>query len=211
MGKKVIPIGQRFERLVFTGRYDKKVNPKSPNFIFCICDCGQETKIRVSQFISGTVKSCGCIVREQVIQRNTKHGLYDHRLRRTYKGIKERCYNPNSDDYKNYGGRGIKMCDEWLKDFMAFFNWSIENGYDDKLTIDRRKNDLGYSPENCRWITRKEQCNNKRTNIILSLDGESKTIAQWADDGRCVVSDRILRQRIQRDKWSFTKALTTQP
>ena len=104
-----------------------------------------------------------------------RHGLY---LR--YYHMKARCYNPNCKAYKNYGGRGIRICDEWLEDFMNFYNWAIENGYQDNLTIDRIDNNGNYEPSNCRWITDYEQRFNKRNNKILTIERETKTITEWA-------------------------------
>lgn len=104
-----------------------------------------------------------------------RHGLY-----RRYYHMKARCYNPNCKAYKNYGGRGIRICDEWLEDFMNFYNWAIENGYQDDLTIDRIDNNGNYEPSNCRWITDYEQRFNKRNNKLLTIERETKTITEWA-------------------------------
>ena len=104
-----------------------------------------------------------------------KHPLY-----KRYYSMKARCYNKNSQAYSNYGGRGIKICDEWLSDFMNFYNWAMENGYNEKLTLDRINNNGNYEPSNCRWITDYEQRFNKRNNRLLTINGETKTITEWA-------------------------------
>ena len=93
----------------------------------------------------------------------------------------ERCYNPHCERYEYYGGRGIAVCEIWRKDFTAFREWALANGYNEGLSLDRINNDGNYEPSNCRWVTHKEQCNNKRNNRILTYNGESKTISQWAD------------------------------
>ena len=116
-----------------------------------------------SGLVTGAVISCGC----NLIERNTKHNFSRTRLYKVFRDMKTRCYNQNSPDYKNYGGRGIKICDEWLNDFTAFNKWAYENGYDENApklacTIDRINNDLGYSPENCRWVDIATQNRNKR-------------------------------------------------
>ena len=95
--------------------------------------------------------------------------------------MKERCNNKNNKSYKNYGGRGIKVCKEWSENFMSFYNWSINNGYKEGLTIDRINNDGNYEPSNCRWITRKEQNRNYRKNHLLTYKGETLCLADIAD------------------------------
>lgn len=113
---------------------------------------------------------------------NTKHGKRYTRLYNILDKIKQRCYNKNNTSYENYGGRGIKICEEWLNDFDVFYNWAYENGYDDTLTIDRIDNNKSYSPDNCRWVDRKTQANNKRNNVYLTYNGKTQTIAQWAEE-----------------------------
>lgn len=102
------------------------------------------------------------------------------RLYRIFDHMKQRCYNKNNNRYKHYGGRGIVVCDEWNSDFDVFYNWAYENGYDDTLTIDRIDVNGNYEPSNCRWITNLEQQNNKRNNVLLTYNGKTQTMAQWA-------------------------------
>lgn len=104
--------------------------------------------------------------------------MKDHELYSRWKGIKRRCYDPHDKNYPNYGGRGITMCDEWREDFWAFADWAWETEYSPELTIDRIDNDLGYSPDNCRWATREEQNKHKR-NVRLY---EGKTLPDWCED-----------------------------
>lgn len=92
----------------------------------------------------------------------------------------KRCDNPSNKYYKNYGGRGIFVCEEWHS-LDNFASWALSNGYSEDLTLDRINNDDGYYPENCRWATKKEQENNKRTNRHITIDGETKTVAQWCE------------------------------
>lgn len=110
-----------------------------------------------------------------------KHGLWHHPIYRAYDAIISRCYNSNVPAYKNYGGRGISMCDEWRKDRNKFFSWAFENGYAQGLHIDRIDNNGNYSPENCRFVSRKINNNNKRANRFITYNEQTKTIAQWAD------------------------------
>lgn len=180
----------------------------------CRCDCGQICFVAGDNIKCGNTKSCGCLSKELSSRRGKKqktHGMTNSRLYNIYNGVKERCYNKNCPSYKNYGGRGIIMCDEWLdKDngFVNFRNWSIQNGYIDKLTIDRINNNGNYEPNNCRWVTRKEQQNNRRCNTLLTYKGETKSIAQWSE--QLGVNHMTLRGRLARG-WSVEKTLTTKP
>lgn len=117
------------------------------------------------------------------------------------KGMKQRCYNPNCEKYPRYGGRGITVCDEWRNNPQAFYDWSMENGYADDLTIDRINNDGNYEPSNCRWATAKQQ-NNNRTHKTYTYNGETKTLSQWAD--KLGVCDQTLYSRL-KNGWSIEK------
>lgn len=134
-----------------------------------------------------------------------KAGYSQSRLYRLWVGIKTRCYNPNDKRYKNYGGRGIVMCDEWKDDFLAFAYWAIGNGYEEHLTIDRINVDKGYSPSNCRWSTWEVQENNRTNNRLLEYNGEIHTLAEW---GRITgIKRHTIEQRI-RYGWTTERILT---
>ena len=109
------------------------------------------------------------------------HGLAHTRIDNIYKAMVSRCYKPSNNRYKNYGARGIIVCHEWLEDKAKFFEWAFSNGYQDDLTIDRIDSDGNYEPNNCRWVTYKEQENNRKNNRMLTIDGITMTVAQWAD------------------------------
>ena len=145
----------------------------------CECKCGNTTIVRASSLLSGDTKSCGCLMKETLLHET--HGMTNTRLYRIWNGMKDRCKNKNAPEYENYGGRGIRVCQEWLDDFMNFYNWAMANGYRDDLTIDRKDNDKGYSPENCRWATAKEQANNTRSTVFLTYKGETKPVSEWSE------------------------------
>ncbi len=128
----------------------------------CKCDCGNISIVRGRNLRSGFTTSCGCNQKEAVRRANVIHGHCNTRIHRIWSAMKQRCYNPNNTAFQNYGGRGIKVCDDWLHDFLEFESWAEKHGYDDTLTIDRMNNDGNYEPSNCRWITRAEQNKNKR-------------------------------------------------
>ena len=121
------------------------------------------------------IQSCGNHKAENL----TTHGESRTKLYGVWVSIKQRCENPNATGYENYGGRGIRVCDEWEKADI-FLKWALENGYQDGLQIDRIENDGDYTPENCRWVTKKTNLNNKRQCVFIELNGKCHTIAEWA-------------------------------
>lgn len=144
----------------------------------CKCDCGNTTKVLSNNLRNGSTISCGCHNKKNRIR--TKHGLCKSRIYNIYICIKERCCNPKSKSYKNYGLRGIDICEEWKQDFMSFYNWAIANGYSEELTIDRIDNNKGYAPDNCRWVNKYIQNNNTRRNRKIHCFGETHTVSEWA-------------------------------
>jgi hypothetical protein len=119
--------------------------------------------------------------------------------------MKTRCYNPASDAYDRYGGRGIKVCEDWKNSFVSFFDWAMSNGYADNLTLDRINNDGNYSPDNCRWSTKQEQNNNRRCNRMITYNGKTQNVAQWARE--LGIKRVTLQNRLNRG-WSVEKALS---
>lgn len=146
--------------------------------------------------------------RPDIKERDNYHGLCRHKLYSVWIGMKNRCYNEKQRNYHNYGGRGIKMCDEWRDDFLFFYNWAIENGWQEGLQLDREENDKDYSPDNCRFITRKENIDNRRVSLNLTAWGETKNASDWALDGRCKVTYGTLTYRIQAG-WTPEAAISS--
>jgi len=168
--------GKRFGRLVVISRTESP--RKTETRWECQCDCGKIISTDGSRLKRGITKSCGCLANELTSLRSKKHGMFGTRLYRIWFNMKQRCANAKHVAYKNYGGRGIKVCDEW-QDFEPFYKWAIANGYNDNLTIDRIDNNKGYSPDNCKWVSDKEQGQNKRNNRLICINGETHTIAEW--------------------------------
>lgn len=202
MPKRINAVGQRFGRLVVIDRAEDYVSPQGNRSTrwLCRCDCGNEIITAWSVLKAGRAVSCGCKKKE----RFTVHSMYGTRLYKIYHKIRDRCYNQNHQAYRHYGGRGIEICDEW-QDFKNFYEWAIANGYEEHLTIDRIDVNGDYSPDNCRWITQKEQLSNTRRNRYLTYDGETLTVTQWAEKTglkRSTIANRIAKG------WSVEKVLT---
>lgn len=177
--------GKRFGRLVVLRRAEdkKRKDGRKQSMWHCRCDCGNEKNIYSYSLLSGVTTSCGCYHNENLSKISSTHGLSKTRIYRIYCNMKNRCYNPNNSSYENYGGRGIKLCDEWLGEHGAenFIKWSMSHGYKDSLTIDRIKVNKNYSPDNCRWITKAEQTNNTRRTVWVEICGIKKPLKQWTN------------------------------
>ena len=136
-----------------------------------------------------------------------KHGLSNTRLHRIWHSMYCRCYYKSTNQYKNYGGKGIKVCEEWkhIEGFVNFYNWAMANGYRDDLTLDRIDNEKNYSPQNCRWVTYKQQCRNRTNNVYYTFKGETKTSKEWCEIYN--ISQTTLNDRLKRN-WTLEQALT---
>ena len=200
-------ICRRFGRLVVVGIRRERRGKRDMIIAHCRCNCGREKDVFWQALADGRVKSCGCLNRELAAMRgreSTKHGGSRTRLYRIYSSMRERCYRPQHMHYANYGGRGIDVCPEWRGDFAAFREWAMSHGYADNLSIDRIDNDRGYSPDNCRWADAKTQCGNRRTCHMLTVDGQTHTLSEWARISG--IKNSTIRERLKRG-WSIERAL----
>ena len=144
------------------------------------CECGNTRIVDAIDVKKGKTKSCGCLQPLMAIKTHTVHGMCGTRIYTTYDDMKQRCRNKNHKNFANYGGRGITVCDEWVNSPQAFFEWALANGYTDELTIDRIENNKGYCPSNCRWATMTEQSRNKRSNVLITIENQIKTLTEWS-------------------------------
>ena len=170
--------GIKSGRLTVIG-FDHKT-PTNHVYVKCKCECGKEVVVRASFILHQTTKSCGCYAAERKKEKSTKHGMFGTRIYNIWMGMKRRCYDPKTDGYKFYGARGITFCDEW-NDFKPFYEWAMENGYSDDLTIDRIDSTGNYCPENCRWVDYKSQGRNKRSNTRATYNGVTLCLSEWAE------------------------------
>lgn len=205
MGKFKDLTGQKFGRLTVV---ERAPNKGKRTMWFCVCDCIDKTTCVVSgcNLKSGHSKSCGCIEREK--PNHKTHGMTKTRIYKEWLSMKQRCSDLKVDSYIFYGARGITVCAEWLNDFQAFCDWAMANGYSDDLTLDRIDPNGNYEPSNCRWITMKEQQNNRRSNHYITHDDRTQTAQQWGEETG--ISAGTILMRIRRG-WSIDRALTEKP
>lgn len=199
--------GMKFGRLTVLRCADNDIRGQA--MWVCECDCGDHSisVVRGADLRSGKVMSCGCMHREHLGNLRRAHGESGTRLYQIWKNMKSRCLNSNNSAYERYGGRGIAVCNEWADDYESFANWARSSGYDDSLTIDRIDVDLGYSPDNCRWITYREQNVNKRCTHVESIDGITKPLIEWCEEYNMPYT--LVKDRVNVLGWDIVRALTT--
>lgn len=194
--------GQRFGRLTVLKLDSQKTNGKRSRYYWlCQCDCGNTHIVRTDGLTGGRVKSCGCLHKETAIEhvvKNHKHKLSGTTIYHTWQGMKNRCYNSNNNSYLRYGGRGIKVFEEWVDDFQKFYDYVSqlphfgENGY----SLDRINNNGNYEPNNLRWADSVTQCRNRSSNIIVEYKGEKMTATEAAE--KIGIDSKLLLGRIKK-------------
>lgn len=167
-------IGKKQGLITVLSHFKKGKN--NSNYFRCKCDCGKIAEISTKHFFNDNQTTCGRFHKKY---ENSKVG---ERLYNTWNRMIHRCYDPNNHKYNSYGARGIKVCDEWHKDYDTFYKWAIENGYELGLWIERIDNNGNYCPQNCKWATRKEQMRNTRRNNFIEYNSETHTLAEWCEN-----------------------------
>lgn len=203
---KINQIGKRFGRLLVVEASDSYIQPsgKKKSMWKCKCDCGKEILVTGGNLQNGHTQSCGCFNKQRVSETQSKHRMCEDSAYSVWSGMLHRCTNTKSTNFKHYGGRGITVCDRWLE----FENFYADMG--DKpegMSIDRKDNNKGYSPDNCKWSTHTEQCKNRRSTRVIEFDGKAKCLSDWARDigiHRVTLSERL-------NKFPVEIALTMPP
>jgi len=179
-----------------------KLNNK--NYASCLCDCGNTIMCIAFDLLRSHTKSCGCHKSKSCKERSTKHGMSHHPLTPIYSAMIQRCTNIKNKRYMDYGGRGINVCDEWINDINNFFDWALSNGWKNGLELDRKDNNKGYSPDNCRLVTAIVNQRNKRNNILITYKGETKSLPEWCE---CLgLSYSMVMTRLKREKLTTEQA-----
>lgn len=169
-------IGNKYGRLTVI---ERAVHQSKEAYWRCVCECGNETSVRGTHLRSGDVLSCGCLRKSHLGEYSKIHGKTNTRLYKIWDAMRYRCRSETCSIYELYGGRGIRVCDEWESSFTDFEKWAFDNGYSDNLSIDRIDVNGNYEPSNCRWATDIEQMNNRRCNKYITYNGETKTLSEW--------------------------------
>ena len=201
MSKLIDLTGKRFGKLTVAKYLGK-------SFWLCKCDCGNEKIIYGNSLKRGLSDSCGCLKSKRLknklrIYKDLPYNKEQLRLHKIWEHMQSRCFDKSNNRHHIYGARGIKVCEKWLK-FENFYNWAINNGYQNNLTIDRIDNDCDYEPFNCRWVTYKEQSRNKRNNRLITYQNQTKCISEWEE-----ITNLPIYQRLNKLGWSIKKTFTT--
>ncbi len=204
--------GKKYGRLTVLSRYKNRKSKSGRTEVMwlCKCDCGNIVSLRGVSLRNGNTISCGCYRKECSSQRmhsnNTIHGFGGTRIYKIWQAMIDRCENENNKKYKNYGARGIKVCEDW-HDVRKFAEWAFSNGYKDDLTIERLDNNLDYESSNCVWADRYVQNNHTSRNHMITYQGKTQTMAQWSKETGLPYS--TIKSRLNKHGWSVERALST--
>lgn len=200
-------LNQQFGDLTVTQKLDSR---KGHMHWLCRCKCGKIAEVSTGNLNSGHTKSCGCLQKKRSAEIKMVHGLYKDatgkrtKLYHVWGGMKERCFNQNHQAYKDYGRRGITVCEEWLE-YAVFHDWAMKSGYKQGLSIERINNDGNYEPANCEWIPRLHQAANRRNVRMITHDDVTLTASEWGK--RLNLNPKNILNRLRRG-WSVEEALT---
>ena len=206
MGALIDYTGQKFGRLFVVKRVDN--NKYQQVQWLCRCECGGEKVVTANALREGYTKSCGCLKKEQdyINIAHKTHNMSSTRIYNIWRQMKSRCYSPNCKRHKFYYDKGIIVCNEWKNDFVTFYNWAIENGYKENLTLDRIDNDGNYEPNNCRWATITEQNNNQSNNIKIRYNNKTYSVKEFSNEYK--IKRDTLCYRLKKG-WSIKKIINT--
>jgi hypothetical protein len=213
---KVLPGDTCFRWKVLGRAFYARLNGRGDRLVYVVCECQcpcRTVAVLLAANLVPRSMSCGCLQKQRaaVALRKTtrKHGESRTNLYLHWRVMKQRCYNAKCDAYPAYGGRGIEVCVRWRHSFPVFRSWARANGYRDGLELDRVDVNDNYRPGNCRWVEPNIQARNRRSNVLLTAFGETKTAIEWTEDTRCVVNHNTLLLRIKAGSWGAEEALTT--
>lgn len=180
----------------------------------CVCACQTKCEVDIYSLRNGVTQSCGCLARERASEANIKHGATKNycttRLYNIWQKMRDRCANSKNEWFHNYGGRGIRVCEEWAgsESYPVFAAWATANGYVPTLTLERKETDGNYEPNNCCWIPKGKQSSNTRRNVLIKAWGQVKLLKEWEKDSRCQVRYVTIRERLKRG-WTPEAAIST--
>ena len=193
--------GQKFHKLYVIGLDHKDGHGIA--YWKCQCDCGNIISVRGGNLRSGVVKSCGCLKHES---HNAVHHMSNTKLFGVWWSMKNRCNNPKNPAYKNYGERGITVCEDWNNSSSNFFDWAKVNGYEEGLSIERIDVNGNYCPENCKWIPLVDQAKNRRFNYQITYNGKTQDLQDWCNELH--LPYKLIHNRIFKLHWDFERAIT---
>lgn len=201
-------IGNRYGRLFVIDKAEPHISKSGRAYTawLCRCDCGNTVVVIGDNLKRNKTHSCGCYQKEFLSCRMKTHGESEYRLYGIWEQMRNRCYRKSVLHYSDYGGRGIIVCDEWKNSYESFRDWALVNGYQDNLSIDRINNDGNYEPDNCRWVSAAQQANNRRSNRLITYNGETHNVSEWAKILN--KNPKSLYSRIYAG-WDLEKVLTT--